>query len=215
MEEQPRLQILKMIQDGKLSAEDGIRLLNAMAGNTPAGEAQSAPTRTPPPAPPLDTTPRPPASQSPPPDFRRWQNWWLIPLFIGGVIAAVSAVLMWWAWGVADNRLSVWLVLAACPFTFGVIVLVLAVLSRNAKWIHIRVNTGRDETPRRIALSFPVPFGPLGWLVNLIAQFNPELRERGVPEMIAALGQTTTRNNPLYVAVDEGESGERVQVYIG
>jgi hypothetical protein len=216
MDEQPRLQILKMIEDGTVSAEDGIRLLNALSGTT-APPAQAASAGAPPAAQePQSAPPAPaPAPQSPPPDFAYWRSWWRLPFAIGATVTVVSALLAWWAWRAADSQLSVWFGLLMCPLAFGVVVMLLAFASRTARWLHLRVNTGRDEFPRRIALSLPMPFGPLRWVVNLVAQFNPELRERGATEMLTALGSGLTSDNPLYVEVAEGESGEKVQVYIG
>ncbi|MGQ0600674.1 MAG: SHOCT-like domain-containing protein [Anaerolineales bacterium] len=213
MDEQPRLQILKMIEDGKLNAEDGIRLLNALSGSAAvaAAEAKLAP------APEAIAPKSAPtaAAQSPPPDFAYWRSWWRLPFALGTAFTVIIAALAFWAWRAADNQLTVWFGLLMCPLAFGVLVMALALASRTAKWLHLRVNTGRDEFPRRIALSLPMPIGPLRWVVNLIAQFNPELQKRGVTEMITALGSDLSSDNPLYVEVDEGEGGEKVQVYIG
>lgn len=209
----PRSQILQMIEDGKLSAAEGIRLLNALSGNTPAPEEKETPAS--PPPPPAPEPAARPTPVSPRPKFGEWRNWWLMPLAIGGGIALVSGLLMWFAWRVAEAQFSVWLLLAACPFSFGLVVVVLAILSRNAKWIHIRINNISGNGPRRIALSFPLPIRLTAWFLRLFSPFIPKLRETGVDELILALDETTTPDNPLYVEVDEGKGGEKVQVYIG
>ena len=56
--------------------------------------------------------------------------------------------------------------------------------------------------------------GP-AWLLRLVGPFIPQLRDHGLDELILALAETTSSQAPLYVDVDEGELGERVQVYIG
>lgn len=203
----PRLQILQLIEGGKISAAEGIRLLNALAGNPSASTEE-----TPPPAPEATASPEP---KSPRPKFGEWRNWWLAPFAVGGGIALVSGLLMWVAWRVADAQLSVWLVLAACPFSFGLLLVLLALLSRNAKWIHIRVNNISGNGPRRVALSFPLPVRLAAGFLRLFSPFIPKLRETGVDELILALDETTTPDNPFYVEVDKGRGGEKVQVYIG
>jgi hypothetical protein len=51
--------------------------------------------------------------------------------------------------------------------------------------------------------------------VRTFGRFIPQLDRAGLDEMILALGQTTSKENPFYVEVNEGDTGERVQVYIG
>lgn len=217
MEEQPRLQILQMIDDGKISTEEGLRLLNALSGAadpfqpataaaTPALAAAATASNTVPPSPPPSPAP---------PGFGYWQRWWLIPFGIGAAIAIAGGALMYWAFSSADFRLTVWFFLAACPFAFGAALLALAAASRNAKWIHIRINTGQADGPHRIALSFPLPIGATAWFLRVFGPRIPALRNTGVDELILALGETTTPDNPFYVEVDEGPGGEKVQVYIG
>jgi len=201
----PRLQILQLIEDGKVSAAEGIRLLNALAGNASAEEAP----------PPTSEPAAPPEPKSPRPKFGEWRNWWLAPLAVGGGIALVSGLLMWFAWRVADAQFSVWLLLAACPFSFGLLLFLLALLSRNAKWIHIRVNNTSGGGPRRVALSLPLPVRLAAWFLRLFSPFIPKLRDTGVDELILALDETTAPDNPFYVEVDKGRGGEKVQVYIG
>jgi hypothetical protein len=202
-----RLQILQMIDDGKISAAEGLRLLNALSGN-----ADGAETGGPEAADPTTTTVPPSAT---PQGFGYWKRWWLIPFGVGTAIAVAGSALMYWAFSSADFRLTVWFFLAACPFAFGVTLLALAAASRNAKWLHIRVNTGQAEWPRRIALSFPLPIGPTAWFLRVFGPRIPSLKNTGVDELILALGETTTPDNPFYVEVDEGPGGEKVQVYIG
>jgi len=207
-----RLQILQMIDDGKISAVEGLRLLNALSGQPTEAIGEAPASR------PSPEAPAPEAAAStiiPPRGFGYWRRWWLIPFGIGAAIAAVGGVLMYWAFSSADFRLTVWFFLAACPFAFGIVLLALAAASRTAKWLHIRIHTGRDEGPRRIALSFPLPLGPVAWFLRLLGPRLPLLKHTGVDELILALSETTTPDNPFYVEVDEGPGGEKVQVYIG
>ena len=89
--------------------------------------------------------------------------------------------------------------------------------SRTARWIHVRVNTGHAsrEWPRKISLSFPLPIRLTAWFLRAFGQFIPDLKKTGVDELILALEDNTSPENPLFVDVHEGEDGERVQVYIG
>jgi hypothetical protein len=211
--EAERMHILQMIEDGKITAADGLRLLNALSGVTaegggaePRGEALSAS------APPA----LPKAEPSPPmPEMGKWRQWWLIPLWIGLGMTVFGGLLMYWAY--SAGGFTFWFFCASLPFMLGVIVAALASASRTARWIHIRVNTGHasQEWPRKISLSFPLPIRLTAWFLRVFGQFIPDLKKTGVDELIMALEDTTSPENPLFVDVHEGEGGERVQVYIG
>ncbi len=206
-----RMHILQMIEDGKITAAEGLRLLNALSGAKtkgggaePAREAPSAPA----PPPPAEAEPSPPM-----PEMGKWRQWWLIPLWIGLGITIFGGLLMYWAY--SAGGFTFWFFCATLPFMLGVIVAALASASRTARWIHIRVNTGQAERPRKISLSFPLPIRLTAWFLRVFGQFIPDLRKTGVDELIMALEDTTSPENPLFVDVHEGEEGERVQVYIG
>jgi hypothetical protein len=211
--EAERMHILQMIEDGKITAADGLRLLNALSGAKaegggaePRGEAPSASAPPPPPQ----------AEPSPPrPEMGKWRQWWLIPLWIGLGMTVFGGLLMDWAY--SAGGFTFWFFCASLPFMLGVIVAALASASRTARWIHIRVNTGHasQEWPRKISLSFPLPIRLTAWFLRVFGQFIPDLKKTGVDELIMALEDTTSPENPLFVDVHEGEGGERVQVYIG
>ena len=211
--EAERMHILQMIEDGKITAAEGLRLLNALSGAKaegggaePRGEAPSASAPPPPPK----------AEPSPPmPEMGKWRQWWLIPLWIGLGMTVFGGLLMDWAY--SAGGFTFWFFCASLPFMLGVIVAALASASRTARWIHIRVNTGHasQEWPRKISLSFPLPIRLTAWFLRVFGQFIPDLKKTGVDELIRALEDTTSPENPLFVDVHEGEGGERVQVYIG
>ena len=211
--EAERMHILQMIEDGKITAAGGLRLLNALSGAKaegggaePRGEAPSASA----PPPPPQAEPSPPT-----PEMGKWRQWWLIPLWIGLGMTVFGGLLMDWAY--SAGGFTFWFFCASLPFMLGVIVAALASASRTARWIHIRVNTGHasQEWPRKISLSFPLPIRLTAWFLRVFGQFIPDLKKTGVDELIMALEDTTSPENPLFVDVHEGEGGERVQVSIG
>ncbi len=198
----PRMHILQMIEDGKISAAEGLRLLGALSRDAAAAGPAPEPA-----APPRDR------DAPPDPAWSGWRRWWLIPMGAGIGITLIGGLLLYWAYAAAG--LSLWLACAALPFGLGVLSMAVAASLRSAKWIHVRVDTGRDEWPRRIALSFPLPIGLTAWFLRTFGPHIPALKKTGVDEVIMALGEGTTPDNPLYVEVDEGRDGEKVKVYIG
>lgn len=208
-----RRKILEMLEAGQIKAEDAVRLLNALSGETPPTAAGGGAETVAPAAPEAEPAAGTPAPA--PPDLDRWRSWWQVPFWIGAAITLAGGGLMYLALRAAEFQFSGWFLLAACPFALGVLVMALAAASRSARWIHIRVDTGQDEWPRRIALSFPLPIRLTAWFLRTFGHRIPELRRTAVDELILALGESATPETPVYVDVNEAGGGERVQVYIG
>ncbi len=200
-DENERMRILQMIEDGQVSAAEGLRLLDALSEPEPAA---------PPPA--AGSGDRASRAAEPSPDLERWRRWWVVPLWIGASVVLFGGLLMYWAY--SASGFGLWFACAALPFALGVLIMALAAGSRSARWLHIRVKTGQDEWPRNIAVSFPLPIGLTAWALRTFGGFIPQLKEHGVDELIMALAENTSAAAPLYVDVQE-DGAEHVQVYIG
>lgn len=147
-----------------------------------------------------------------PPEFRRFRFFWLIPLLVGILLT------LWGGFGIynqfTSKGLSFGFWMAFLPLFLGAAVITLAISSSKGHWIHIRVNTGQDEWPRKIAISLPLPM----FLLKLGANANWHLNIEGLGD---GAGKILTRdllealdnsNQPLIVHVDEGK--EKVKVII-
>jgi hypothetical protein len=217
--ESERMHILQMIEDRKITAAEGLRLLNALGGVKGQGggaeqRGEARPSEPEASAAPAERSAPEPAPASPSiPDTSGWRNWWMIPLWIGLGIVVFGGALMYWAY--RAGGFGLWFACTTLPFALGVVVAALAWASRSSRWIHIRVNTGEEDGGHRIALSFPLPIRLAAWGLRVAGPFIPKLKDTGVDELVLALEETTSPDNPLFVDVHEGEGGERVQVYIG
>jgi hypothetical protein len=228
-----RMHILQMIEDGKISAEEGTRLLNAITGNNdpaataaPAGEttAETGPT-------PFTATAeaalaahtaggaQSSAQQSDKatgpddPQIKYWKNWWMVPMAVGLTVTIVGGLLMYWA--VQSTGVGFWFVCSWLPLLIGVAIMAFAWASSKSRWVHIRVEQAAGKRPRRIAISLPVPLKIVAWGLRTFGQNIPALKHTAVDEMLLALEDTATPDAPIFVDVTDGEKGERVQVYFG
>ena len=160
-----------------------------------------------------EVDPKSKATAEPPPDLRKWRSWWVYPLGIGSGITILSGLLIYqgnqagWHW--------FWMVSIWVPLLLGIALITFAWATRSARWLHVRVQTGQDEWPRRIAISFPLPIRLSAWGLRHFGHFIPGMENTALDEIILALGDSATPESPLYIEVDEGEGNERVQVYIG
>ncbi len=228
------MKILKMIEDGEISPDEGAKLLQNIGQEQQSAKQQSTSLSileqldrgelsadqavqllTPENAPESNpegenedsysqTTP-----QISDEELERWKQWWTIPLYIGAGIIVLST--FWINSAYQNSGYGFWFFCAWFPLTLGVLLMVLAWRSRTGPWIHVRVN-GPTE---RVAISMPAPLGLAGWALRTFGHHIPHLEKTSVDEILIALEQTSKNNAPLYVHVDEGDDGENVEVFIG
>ena len=118
-----RLEILEMIQRGTISAEEGLKLIEALdeTEKSLSEEYLSAKAV-------LENTNGRVESDRVNPlegseDFSKWRKWWIIPFWIGVGITVLGGSLMYWAW--SARGFGAGFFLAWIPFLVGLSVLVL------------------------------------------------------------------------------------------
>lgn len=216
MTESERQQILKMIDDGKISAEQGLVLMRALeeaANEEP--ELEEAISE-------VDVVVEEPQSQagqsnaeaSSSPDFdrklKKFRNLWIIPL-VAGVILTIGGAYMMYA-AMQAGGLGFWFFFAWLPFMIGVLLTALGFSSRTSRWIYINIRQKPGESPQRIAFGFPLSL--VSWGVGLAGNFIPEKEDFAVSEVMKALTGSALTSEPLMVDVHD-DDGTHVQVYIG
>jgi len=224
--ETERLQILEMIEKGVISAAEGVRLLNSLQGNQ--GELEevevplispTTPTATGPTPEPevtVEEAPHDAKASSAPFEFdtetRKWRRWWWIPLTVGISITVVSGLLMFLAY--QSSGFGFWFACLWFPLLLGVVIMSLAAASRTTRWLHVRIHQEPGEWPQTIAISLPLPIRFAAWVLRIVKPYIHKMDRTNLDEIILAL-EKTSPDQPFYVNVDEGESGEKVEVYIG
>ncbi len=227
MTDQERAQVLKMIENGKISPEVGLKLMQTLDQNPAEDELPAGATETGAGSGPeaaakgngaeaqaeksgFETDPRIARVKS---AVRRL---WQIPLWIGVLITILSA------WGmyslVQAGRLNFWFYCLSAPLLLGVLVIVAAVGSRKARWLFVDIHQEPGEKPAHIFLGFPLPIKLAGWFLRTFKHKIPglkrEMEKTNVDEIIEGF-ETGMGNEAMIVNVDEGKEGDRVQVYIG
>jgi hypothetical protein len=189
-----RLQILRMVETGQIDAEEAASLLAALE----ADEAEI----------PIEASHEAPVLTGGPEGA--WARFWIYPLMAGGIILLVGAVLMGLVYVTGSARS--WLICGWLPMILGLLVILLAWWTRRARWLHLRISEGGS---RKMTMSFPLPLTLAAWVLKIAQPFLPQLKETGVDDLIIALRDSATRDEPLYIDVEDDENGERVQLYIG
>jgi hypothetical protein len=218
MSAEERQQILKMLEQGKITPEQALALIkeldqdaavdeaagfiasgagpSAAAGESFGSSASSAPE--------LERT----AAQA--------RGLWQIPLWIGMGLTVLTA------YGIfalmQSDTYNFWFFCLWIPFMLGVALMALAGWSRTARWLFVNVDRSRtapDSGPRRIFLGFPLPLNLAAWLMRVFGRYIPGVQDGGVDGIVEAITLANSMDEPLIVNVDDSEDGERVQVFIG
>jgi hypothetical protein len=231
-----RMYILEMIDQGRISASEGLGLLQALSDQTPDELNMELPSANPeetavdsmfahldeigplipdqqPVAesqPHLDSNYR---SQENAADMRKWKRWWTIPLWVGVAITTFGALFMFQAQ--QSSGFGFWFICATLLLTLGVVVIMLAFQSRTAPWLHLRIQQRPGEKPERIAFSLPLPLHQATWLMKVLGHRFTGLQNQDWEQLIQTISCSASPENPILIQVDEGKSGEKVEIYIG
>ena len=205
MTDDERQQVLKMIRDGKITAEEGLKLIQALDADVSAQETDIIETAA------HDRT-QTGTNNSPEFDrkINRFRRLWLVPLSVGILITVASAYWMYSA--VQGPGLGFWFYCSWLPFLLGIAAIALGFDSRTSRWIYIDIHQKPGEQPQRILLTFPL--SPVRWLASLFGNQIPAEQKGAVDDVMRAIFKSSQSQEPLFVEVHE-DDGEHVQVYIG
>ncbi len=221
-----RLEILRKVESGSLSIEEGSRLLEDVEMGLPPAPAEplsAAPEPVlpapeveiiPPPAPP-QVDPLPQLTDLEQSRFNFWQKWWLLPFGIGVILTLLGAYWMYLGYLSAGLGWGFWL--SWIPFGVGVLITAVAARSRTARWLHVRVHAagGKDGRSHNINISLPLPISFAAWVLRTFGRWMPEnFNKQHMDEVLSMLDQALTKEAPLHVMVNE-EDGDQVEVFIG
>jgi len=241
--EDDRMQILEMIESGKISTDEGLQLLQSMLQDEQTSHLPSPDQTQDIPSPSeasqgnhngvedvwIDGEPasqngqavtgevyaHPAWSESSelPPDVEKWRRWWIVLLWIGVGITVIGGSLMYAS--LQASGIGFWFLCAGLVFTLGLLTIILAWQARSAPWLHIRIQQRPGHSPERIALSFPLPIRMTAWFFRTFRYRIPGLENTSIDEVILALENSATSENPLYISVNDEEDGENIQIFIG
>jgi len=205
-------QILKMVESGKISADEAMKLIKALEEDVEAEieviepEAGTG----------SDSDAGKYVHQSSAPEFEevkaRARRFAMIPLGVGVGLTILASY--WLFVLVQSGNYGFWFACAWFPLLLGILLVALSAGGMNARWLYVNVDQAPGERPQHITFGFPVPLGLLRWLLRNFGHYARGVDRQQVDDILRLLSKTDT-HDPLIVNVDEGQRGERVQVYIG
>lgn len=204
-EEQRR--ILKMVEDGKISADEAMTLIRALEQDA-AEDAQ------------MEVFDVPAYADTAPvdaPEFEevkaRARRFAMIPLWIGVGITVLFAGLMYLA--MQSSGFGFWFYCLTFPFLLGVFLIAISAGGMSSRWLFVDVHQKPGEKPERITLGFPAPLGLVGWFLRNFGHHIHGMDRAKADTIADMIKATASSKSPLIVNAQDDEDGERVMVYIG
>lgn len=216
MADEAKRKVFDMIEQGQISAEEGLRLIKAMEGHkddsTEAAisqmsdfEVNQAESTA------FEERDAPKIPEEELKRMARLKRWWVLPFGVGLLITILGAI--WMYMGYTANGFGFGFWLSWIPFLLGIFILALSFQSRDSVWLHVRIKQKPGETPQRIAISLPLPLSLTRWAISTFGNKIPGMQDQPVEEYSEML-KSVSPEDPFYVHVDEGD-GEEVEVFIG
>jgi hypothetical protein len=202
--DETRLQILKQVEAGILSPEEGAGLLEILDRNGSAPEPQPS-------VPSVEVSALP--KIEPPRVAWYWKLGWSLFLWLGMGLTILSAY--WMYQGYLQAGIGIGFIFSWIPFLLGILLIYAGARLLEAPWVHLRVRQKKAVHPARIDLAIPLPLGFIRWIINTFDRFMPEeVRGKKVDEFLAELEQSIRNGEPFQVQVDDEKDGDHVEVQI-
>jgi hypothetical protein len=206
MKDESKLEILRKVEDGTLTPEEGFQLIGIFdAAGAEESEREFI---------------RPPLEPEAPGSAQKtlrvsggWKAAWSTILLRGAVLTAFSAYWIFLGYQKAGLGWSFWL--SWIPFAIGVLMMALDWILMTSPWLQARIRTHEKAGPKNINLNIPLPLSLVSWAFSNFGQCMPDaVKEKSVEEMLLEIEQSLKQNEPFQVEVDDQQGGDHVFICI-
>jgi hypothetical protein len=191
--------VLEMVESGRITAEEGAKLLDLVSESPPADAEPMAP-----PDGAADVN-----GQTPGEPQRRVRPYWRQAVFVGAIIMIVSGAVLADAYRRSGVSLWTWL-FGWLPLFLGLAMVTISAWARTARWVQMRIRSDDDY----LVFSFPLPLGLGAAVVSFLRPFVPQMHHSGIDELILALRDGLPDDEPVTIEVSNEDEGEHVEIVI-
>jgi hypothetical protein len=203
--DESKLEILKKVEDGTLSVEEGADLLEILEHARSGGQQQEVVD----PIPPMEH----PAEAERVQASGCWKAAWSMVLTGGAVLTAFSGFWMYQGYQKGGLGWGFWL--SWIPLLIGALVTIFGVILMESPWMHIRIKSSGEKKPADFTISIPAPLKLVSWVFSTFGQYMPqEIKDKGVEEVIGEVERSLERGEPFQIEVEDKDDGDEVYVSI-
>lgn len=197
-----RLEILRLIESGDISVEEGLRRLERVgqsgtrSGNGPdttgGSEARSLPN----------------GAERSQLTLRWVRVLWQTVFGVGVAMVAGGGLLLSRAYGREGMPGLTW---GWVLFALGLVIMGLGWWLQQARWLTVRV---REHNGSAFTIGLPLPLGLAQWLLRLVRPWVPAFHGVEVDELVLALRDGIRDGGSVVIDVDEGPGADKVEVRV-
>ena len=200
--DEQKLEILRKIENGSLSIEEGSELI----ANLETNEASQTEAKSPNPSNNMEPIEKHETSGC-------WKAAWSIFLVGGAVLTGFSA---YWVYQGYKNHGFGWgFWLSWIPMAIGICLMLFGWALMESPWMHVRVRDKYNQRLSAFVFSMPVPFNIARWVINTFGQYMPpEVNSQEIHEILDQAEASIRRGEPFRVQVDDQKEGSKVDISI-
>lgn len=197
-----RRKVLEMIENGKLSAVEGLNLMNVLMDidDDPQPETNF---------PPQDTI----SETLQQPYTNKWNWLWQIPLWLGIILVVLGTIDLFLV--IRSIGFGIWFILAWLPLLAGVFWIAFAWECRSAHWLCLQIRQKWGERRANYSFGFPMPLRFVTWLLSIFGDKIPPEKKQSLKQLIQTLETQTSSKYPIFIDINGYEEDRQVQLVIG
>lgn len=202
-----KLDILRKVENGTLSIEEGAELIGMLDNaNSSAEPPVSAPTQ-------LSRT----ISSMEPIEKHEvsgcWKAAWSMVLVGGAILAGFSAY--WIYQGYVNQGFGWGFWLSWIPMMIGIGFMLLGWALMESPWMHVKINSTEEGKKSNFIFSMPVPFNIARWVMTTFGQYMPdEVKSHDILNVLDQAEASIKNGEPFQVQVDDEKDGTKVDIFI-
>lgn len=200
--EENKLEILRRVENGTLTIEEGADLI----GMLDQAEERASQPEIVDPISPVDPVVPHEASGC-------WKAFWSMFLVTGAILTALS--IYWLYQGAQAHPLSWGFWLSWLPLIIGAALLILGWALLDSPWMHVRVRTREETKDLRFVFSMPVPFNLAKWFLrNFGISVQGKMNSQDLLDVVEQAEASILKGEPFQVQVHDKEDGSVVDIFI-
>jgi hypothetical protein len=203
--DESKLEILKKVESGVLSIEEGSDLLGIL-DNAEVKKAAPEIVR--------DGGDEFSEPMEAPKVSGCWKAAWSMILLGGAVLTAFSAFWVYQGYEAKGFGWAFWL--SWIPLVLGVLIMIGGWILLESPWLHVRIHQKEEKKDVNIVLSLPVPLGLAKWVFKTFGEHMPvEVQDKHIPELLDEIEASLKKGEPFHVQVDDEKDGAKVEIFMG
>jgi hypothetical protein len=199
-----KLEILRKVENGTLSVEEGADLIGMLERTKTEPESKSS-------------SPASPAEPSSPLQKHEasgcWKAAWSMFLVGGAILSGFSAY--WIFQGYQNHGVSWGFWLSWIPMIIGIVLMLFGWALMESPWMNVKIHSKKEEKKFTFIFSMPVPFNIARWVMRNFGQYMPdEVKSQEILNILEQAEASVNRGEPFQVQVDDDKDGSTVDISI-